>query len=298
MAHDLNLLETLAVLLEERHISRAAERMHLSQPAMSRTLQRLRAMFGDELLVRAPQGYTLTPRARSIQHELADILPRLDALLRGGSFDPAAATDSFRIALTDYATTLLGPGIFQPLFHQAPGVSLTAKPLDEQTFADLDSGRLDLAILGVQPPKQLRWEVLFEEDLVCVVSADHPVTGYRMSLADFLSFPHVVVVIFGEEQTVVEQRLAQLGHRRPSGLRVPYFSAAVTALPGTSLVATLPRRLAERYDADAGLRLLEMPAEFSPFLYGMAWHPRVDGDPAHGWLREIARQAGRALSRA
>jgi DNA-binding transcriptional LysR family regulator len=295
MTHD---LETLAVLLEERHISRAAERCHLSQPAMSRTLQRLRVLFNDELLVRTPQGYTLTPRARTVQRELADILPRLEAMLRGGAFDPAAATGSFRIALTDYATALLGPGVFRPLFHQAPGVSLTAVPLSEHSLVDLDNGRLDLVITGVHPPRQLRWELLFVEDLVCVVWADHPVTDYRMSLADFVSYPHVVVTTSGEEQPVVERRLAQLGLRRPSGLRVPYFSAAVTALPGTPLVATLPRRLAERHEADPSLRLLEVPVEFSPYPYGMAWHPRVDGDPAHGWLREIVRRAGREFSRA
>jgi DNA-binding transcriptional LysR family regulator len=150
---------------------------------------------------------------------------------------------------------------------------------------------------GVQPPKPMRWETLFEEDLVCMVSADHPVTGYRFTLTEFAAFPHVIVVILADEQTVVERRLAQLGLRRPAGLRVPYHSAAATALPGTTLVATLPRRLAEPYDADRRFRILEMPREFATFPYGMVWHPRLDGDPAHAWLRGIIRRAGHALRR-
>ncbi|MFI1394456.1 LysR family transcriptional regulator [Streptomyces sp. NPDC020681] len=291
---DLNLLEALAVLLEERHVSRAAERFHLSQPAMSRTLQRARDTFGDELLVRTRSGYELTPRAGKIQAELTILLPRLETVLRGDVFDPATATDFFRIQCTDYATTLLGPHLFQQVFHQAPGVSLTVEPMSDTTFEDMEHGRVHLTISGVVPPGTLRWETLFDEEFVCLLSRDHPVTASRLTMAEYVSHPHVMVTINSAEQTVVERRLAEFGLRRPTGLRVPYHSAAATALPGTPLIATLPRRMPLSYADDPALRIAETPPELQPFPYGITWHPRLDGDPAAAWLRGIVRESAHA----
>lgn len=292
---DLNLLRALAVLLEERHVSRAAERFHLSQSAMSRTLQRLRETFGDELLVRTSAGYELTPRARQLQAELADVLPRLDTMLRGDTFDPATATGEVRVHCTDYATTVLGPGVFRRIFREAPHLSLAVEPLGDHSAVDVELGRADLMISGAMAGKPLRWETLFEEDFVCLLSRDHPVTAGRLTLDDLTRHPHVVVAVLSGEQTMVERRLAALGLRRRAGLRVPYFSAAAAALPGTTLIAVLPRRGAEPYADRPAYRIAEAPAEFAPFPYGIAWHPRVDGDPVNRWLRGIVRQAAAGL---
>jgi DNA-binding transcriptional LysR family regulator len=288
---DLNLLKPLEALLEERHVSRAAARAHLSQSAMSRALARLRQTIGDELLVRAGGGYELTPRARMIQEELEAILPRVAALVRGGEFDPATATDRIRLACTDYASTVLLGEVFPALFDQAPHLSMTIDPLSAHTFDDLERGRLDLALSPVVPPAPLRWRPLFQEEFVCLLSRDHPLAGDAVAMADLVRFPHVSVAVFAPESMLVERRLLELGLRPPTGLRVPYFSAAVAAVPGTRMIATLPRRFAERHAADPRLRIAAAPAEFGPFAYGMVWHPRLDTDRAHGWVRSLVREA-------
>ncbi|MEU6389412.1 LysR family transcriptional regulator [Streptomyces sp. NPDC046939] len=292
---DLNLLEALAILLEERHISRAADRFLLSQSAMSRTLQRLRDTFGDELLIRTRTGYELTSRGRQIQAELSDILPRLEALLRGGRFDPATATDEFRMHCTDFATSALGPAIFRRVFHEGPRMSLNTLALKDDSFADAEQGRTHVVIAGVMAPAPLRWETLFEEDFVCLLSHDHPFKGQRLAIDEFTRYRHVVVALLAGEQAMVEQRLSEAGVRRLAGLRVPYFSAVPLALPGTDLIATLPRRAAAQYVGNRAYRVVEAPQELLSFPYGMAWHPRVDADPAHRWLRDVIRDAARQL---
>ncbi|MGW0846404.1 LysR family transcriptional regulator [Streptomyces sp. NPDC002787] len=287
---DLNLLDALAVLLEERHVTRAAGRFHLSQSAMSRVLHRLRETFGDELLVRTRGGYEPTPRGQQIQSELAELLPRLEALLRGDAFDPATAKGHFRVLCTDFATSLFGPLLFPRFLREAPGASLTVAPLSDQSFADVEQGRADLIISGVVAPRALRWETLFEEDFACLLPRDHPVSGNRVTMDDFITHRHVVVDLLGMGQAMVERRLDEYGLRRPVGLRVPYFSAAAAALPGTELIATLPRRAVLAYADDPAYRVAAAPEELPPFPYGIAWHPRVDGDPAHRWLREVIRE--------
>jgi DNA-binding transcriptional LysR family regulator len=292
---DLNLLKALDVLLEERHVSRAAARFHLSQSAMSRTLARLRDTFGDELLVRTGTGYELTPRARAIQRELQAVMPRLRSLVRGNDFDPGTATDTVRVQCTDYVPAVLGPGLFRQLFHQAPHLSLTMEPLSPHTFDDVERGRVDLALSPVKPPAPLRWQTLFEEDFVCVLSRDHPVTADRLELDDLAAYPHASVVVMQAENMLVDRRLGELGIQPPSSLRVPYFAAAVTALPETTLIATLPRRFARLHADDDGIRIAEAPTEFCRFPYGMIWHPRLTNDPAHSWLRTVVQTAGDAV---
>ncbi|MFE9644930.1 LysR family transcriptional regulator [Streptomyces sp. NPDC006365] len=287
---DLNLLQALAVLLEERHVTRAADRFNLSQSAMSRVLHKLREMFGDELLVRTRSGYEPTPRGQQIQSELAELLLRLEALLRGDTFDPATANGHFRIHCTDFATSQFGPILFPRFFREAPGISLTVAPLSDQSFTDVEQGRADLVITGVVAPHALRWETLFEEEFACLMSCDHPVTGNQLTMDDFIAYPHVVVDLLGMGQAMVERRLDEYGLRRPVGLRVPYFSAAVAALPGTELIATLPRHAVLEYVDDPAYRVAAPPDELPPFPYGIAWHPRVDGDPAHQWLRRVMRE--------
>lgn len=287
---DLNLLEALAVLLEERHVTRAADRYHLSQSAMSRVLQRLRETFGDELLVRTHRGYEPTPRGRQIQSELAVLLPRLEMLVRGEVFDPAQASGRLRITCTDYATSVLGPGLLPRLVREAPGISVSVAPLSDQSFTDVEQGRADLVISGVVAPRSLRWQTLFEEDFVCLLPREHPLTAERLTLADFTAHPHVVITVLADRQTMVERRLEEHGLRRRTGLSVPFFSAAAAALPGTELIAALPRRAALAYAGHPGYRMAEAPVELPPFPYGMAWHPRVDDDPAHRWLRQVMRE--------
>ncbi|KGD28237.1 bacterial regulatory helix-turn-helix, lysR family protein [Burkholderia pseudomallei] len=288
---DLNLLLAAFVLLEERQVSKAADRYHLSQPAMSRMLQRLRDTFGDELLVRTRGGFEPTVRGRYILHELGELLPRLDALLRGGLFDPTEAEDTFRVACTDYATTILGPRLFERVFREAPNVSMDVVAWHDHAFEAIEHGRLDLVLWPNEVPDTLYSETLFEDDFVCMMSSDHPSGDGPLVLRDYLRFPHAVVSVLGGKQTIVEQRLHDMGVRRAAGLRVSYFSGAITAIARTALIATVPRRLAMLYRDRANIRIVEAPAMFGKLSYKMVWHPRADGDLALQWLRQTIRAA-------
>lgn len=287
-------LRTLAVLLEERNVSRAALRFRLNQSSMSRSLQRLRGQFGDELLVRAGGEYELTPRAREIQRELAVLLPRMENLLTGQGFDPATAAGVVRVIGTDYTTATLGSLLLPRLIRAAPRLEFRIDQRDQDSYADLERGRADLAMSPMRPAAPLKWEQLFTDDTVCVVDRDHPVQE-RFSLDEYVAARHVVVTPLAQEQPLVERWLQNHGRRRTAALRVTHFSASTVALPGTALVATIPRRLTEVQDVGPRLRVVEAPEEFDALAYGMVWHERLDADPRHGWLREMVRAAARDL---
>ncbi len=295
-AIDLNLLRPLQLLLAERHVSRAAARANLTQSAMSRTLARLRVACGDELLVRTPTGYQLTPRARVLQDELATLMPALRALFDGGAFDPASATDTLRIAASDYPITILGDELFPRFTTDAPGMSLTISSMSPTTFSDLDQGRTDLVLTPLAAPAHLNRARLFVEEFVCVLAASHPLTADRVTVDDLAIYPHATVAGMFPQQTIVIDQLERLGVRPTTEIRVPYFAAAVSAVRGTELIAVLPRRLAERH-ADGALRIVPAPPEITGLDYGMLWHPRLEADPAHRWLRELmAAVAARATA--
>jgi DNA-binding transcriptional LysR family regulator len=287
---DLNLLVALAVLLEERHVSRAADRIGLSQPATSRALQRLRDTLDDELLVRTRDGYQLTPRAERIRSELALIVPRLEILFGGESFDPATATDRFRIAGTDYATSVLGPGLCRRLHEQAPGASLHFSTWDAGAIEHVERGLVDLTFYGFPPGPSVRSELLYEERFGCLMSADHPLADHAsLSLTEYLSTAHVLVEVQHGETPAIDRALTGLGRTRRVALTVPYHSAAVLAVPGTPLVATLPERMLATAAHDPAVRIVGAPAEIDTMPYLMVWHPRLDDDPAQRWLRDLVR---------
>lgn len=286
---DLNLLVALAALLDERHVSRAADRIGLSQPATSRALQRLRHTLDDELLVRTRSGYQLTPRAERIQRELTAIIPRLEMVFGAERFDASTATDRFRLAGTDFTTSVLGPGLLRRMFREAPGTSMTFQPWHDVVFSDLAHGLVDLVFAAVSVDPGLRSELLFEERFVCLMSAEHPLADRdALDLDEFLTASHVVVDVLQGEQSAVDRRLTELGHHRRATLSVPYHTAAVLAVQETDLVATLPSRLLAGL-ADPRLTVVDAPAEVAPMPYLMFWHPRLEDDPAQRWLRDLVR---------
>jgi DNA-binding transcriptional LysR family regulator len=292
---DLNLLVAFAVFAEELSISSAAERLLLSQPAASRTLQRLRTLFNDDLLVRGPGGYQLTPIGVRLQAELSRILPELDALLGRPAFDPASEKASFRITGPDNVCSILCPLLCQQVLSSAPQVEFNFVPWSADAFADLDHGRIDLVLSNddVLVPAHLESQSLYRERWSCVVSRSSKLPK-RLSLERYLAAEHVVVSVLDGVQTIPDKRLAALGYTRRSSICVPYFGTALECIPQTDLVLTATSSVARIAETRLDLRVIEAPAELSGFSFQAVWHPRLNTDSAQRWLRQgmlwVARQ--------
>jgi DNA-binding transcriptional LysR family regulator len=287
---DLNLLIVFAVFAEERSVSAAAKRLFLTQPAVSRALDRLRAMLGDELFIRGRSGYELTPHASRILKELEETLPRLDRILRGSEFDPLKEEAHFKIACTDYATSVLGSEISRRAFQKENKVSLEFTSFSETVYRDLEQGHIDLVfqVHDETLPARIATEKLLEEEMVCVVSKSISVkTG--ISLKRYAEANHVVVSLHDSMQAFPDKRLLRLGIKRKAKLKVPFFLAALESAESSSLIATVPRRFAEKYAKHLQVRVVAAPPELGRYEYWMAWHPRLNTDSAHQWLRREVR---------
>jgi DNA-binding transcriptional LysR family regulator len=282
---DLGLLATLQALVEERSVSRAADRMFLSQPAMSRALDRLQELFGDELLVRTRQGYEPTHRALHLYAELEHLLPRLNGLMRGDQFDPATATDNFRIAATDFAASVLFPSLVARLSKAAPSVSLEIVPWEDNVFRRLETNALDLALWVNNAPGDLRTQELFRDRFVCLVRKDHPAGKRRLTLENYLAYPHALITLAQQRQGVIDTMLEEKGIHRRVQVRVPYFASAAWIIESSDLILTVPRLMAKKLAGVSRTRMLDPPVELADYRYIQVWHPRLDSDPAHQWLR-------------
>jgi DNA-binding transcriptional LysR family regulator len=292
---DLNLLQPLHALLEERHVTRAAKRSFLSQPAMSRALERLRAMFGDPLLVRSGRAYERTVRGERVLRELEALMPRLEVMVRGEQFDPARSQERFRVAMTDHASMILMPSLVARARRAAAHVKLEVSAWRAQAYADVTAGRIDMALSAEEAPPALETEVVFDLDFVCLVGSALRVRTRRFTLKQYLQLPHALVETLEGQQTLVDRPLAQLGAKRRVALSLPFFVPAIFAIAQTDLILTVPRRLARMTAAMAGVRVVEAPREIKAFPYFMAWHPRLTAEPAHAWFREQVRMAARAI---
>jgi DNA-binding transcriptional LysR family regulator len=294
---DLNLLVVFTVLAEERNVTRAAARLLLSQPAVSRALQRLRDMFHDDLLIRSSSGYEPTPKGQRLLHELETSLPRLDRLLSGSDFDPATEESVFRIAATDHTCHVLCPRLCGTVLTLGVKVSFNFLPLHDGQFEAMEKGRLDMVLVADDgyAPAHFAKEAIFEVDFVCVVARESRFSR-ALTLKQYLAADHIGISILGGIQTIPEKRLAAIGAQRRCPLWVPYHTAAIRSLIGTNLIATVPRRMAEAEASNPAIKILKAPAVLGTFKYLMAWHPRMNTDAAHSWLRSTIREAGKRVS--
>ena len=294
---DLNLLVVFTAVAEERNITRAASRLQLSQPAVTRALQRLRDTFHDDLLIRTSTGYEPTPTGQRLLQDLATMLPRLDRLMAGGDFDPASEDGSFRIAATDHAAYLLVPPLCTSVLPKCAKVEFSFVPLHAGQYEALEKGRLDLVLNADHDTStfQLNKEVIFEVDFVCVVSRKSKFAR-AITLKQYLAAEHVAVDIVGGVQTHPDRHLAAIGEKRHCPLVVAQHTVAMRVAAVTEMIATVPRRMAVLAASNKATKILEAPAALGSFKYVMIWHPRMQTDAAHVWLRSIIRELGRQLS--
>jgi LysR family transcriptional regulator, nod-box dependent transcriptional activator len=285
---DLNLLVALDVLLTERNVTRAGERLFLSQPAMSGILARLRHAFDDELLVRVGRNLELTARAAELAAPVHECVQQIEDLLNlGRPFAAATASWAFRIAASDYVMFLtLGP-LLRAITERAPNVSVRFLALEPAAADKLANGEIDFAVLPMEIEPNLPSVPLFEDSWVCAVWKGHPHTGQRFTLDEFLALPHLSFRLAGPDHgSIAENYLAQAGYERKIMASTESFATAPFLLRDTALVSLIPRRLGERLERAADIRLIEPPFEAPPLREKLIWSPRYTSSAAHAWLRE------------
>jgi DNA-binding transcriptional LysR family regulator len=293
---DLNLLITFAVVAEEKSVTAAATRLLLSQPAVSRALQRARAMFEDDLLVRSANGFEPTLRGQKILEELNRILPAMEALVTPADFDPKRERSSFRVSGPDNVCTVIAPRLCRRYPPDRYRISFEFLPWQSDALDRLEHGKLDLA-LSVDDgllPSHLQSETLYREEWICAVARESGF-GDRLSLKQYLEADHVTVATLPGVQSIPDKQMAGFGHKRRSTMRLPYFGVALQSLPGTRNVLTLTSGMSEVVERDPRLKLVKAPKELRPFDFLMVWHPRLSTDGRHAWLREVMRRVAREI---
>jgi DNA-binding transcriptional LysR family regulator len=302
---DLNLLVVFEALMEERNVTRAARRVGLSQPAMSNALTRLRRTFDDPLLVRTPSGMKPTPAAQLLIEPVRAALLQLRAALEEKpAFDARASKRAFRFLASDYVEVVLLSPLAKRLRREAPMSSIRVhrptnvfQPPSPASLAD----SFDLAV-GFFPDAlsldaSIRSEVLFEEDNVCIASRDHSSIKGKISIRQYAAASHVAVFYKSEGPGVIDTLLAQKGLARRVAVQSPHFSSVPFLVSGSDLIATVPRRLAQRFAKSLGLQVLAVPFAMPPFRLTMLWHQRMDADPAHTWMRALVTDCAKARRR-
>jgi DNA-binding transcriptional LysR family regulator len=285
---DLNLLVALDALLEERSVTRAAARLGMSQPAASRALGRLRAMFSDALLVDGPGGYMLSVRAEALLPAVRRTLAGIGEMLASRPFDPAAATGPLRLLMTDLHAAVLAPRLLSRLAEEAPSVDLDILPPGPAIMEMLRNDAVDAVVGAIEEaPAGIRRRKLFEDRYVTLMRAGHPAAGRQLTLETYLALDHLVISITGAGPAPVDELLSAMGRSRRVRARVPNFFAAMEIAAGSDLVMTLPESLGRTAAGAARFVMLPPPVDPGPIALNLLWHARHQEAPRHVWLRRL-----------
>lgn len=292
---NLNLLRALSVLLDECHVSRAAERLHITQSAVSRQLAQLRTLFDDPLLVRDGNQLVPTPRALVIKKRLDRMFSEVDNLLADAPFQPHNWRQEFVFSSSDYVAQYIVPSVVSVLTDQAPNLNLTYKLWDPDYLDQLHTNGIDLASTMLpRQPEYVSSVLIGEDKSVLLMRQGHPLADKgAVSMEDMLAHPHLKVTGGGDKDTSTDVVLNALGHTRRVALKVPFFTAAVNALQSSHYLMVVPEHIAINLSRDASLLYRPLPFDTASHLYWLIWHPKYDLDPAHQWMREVVLSAMR-----
>ncbi|MBN8489449.1 MAG: LysR family transcriptional regulator [Burkholderiales bacterium] len=303
---DLHLVKVLFTVISERSVSRAAMRLQSTQPMVSAQLKRLRQLTGDPLLVRSGQGLAPTDAALAMLEPASRLLRDADLLFspqqRGGAFDPATASPTFRIAASDYLDPLFLPRIVELLKREAPQAQVELHPLSAEFDyrRKLASGEVDLVIGNwLRPPDELHLGRLLSDEVVCLVSADHPAARSPRSWTEerYLDSEHIAPMpLHPGALGVIDEHLAARGLKRRIAVRCAHFGLAPRMVADSRLVLTTGRQFCQRYLDRLPLRIVRCPAGFPAMAYYQLWHERAHAAPAQRWLREQVREVARSLA--
>lgn len=287
---DFNLLKVLDALITERNVTRAGGRLGRSQPAVSNALQRLRLLLGDELLVRGPGGFVLTPRAEAIRQPLREAIALVEGCLADeAAFDPARAAGVFRLSTPDRLSLAVVPPLLARLQRLAPHMSLQVLTADRKQALDLlDQDKTDLALGWLdEKPNHFNAEAMQEESLFCVFRRSHPILkrGRAYDIATVLSFPHLVVSATGQRTAIFDDLLLRHGLRRHALMAVTNFTAVPHLLNGSDMIGVFTELAAEVFQKSFKLARRPVPLDVGKIATNMVWHARNERDRKHIWLR-------------
>jgi DNA-binding transcriptional LysR family regulator len=288
---DLNLLVVLHTLLLERSVSKTAERLHLSQPATSAALNRLRKALNDPILVRDGLQMVPTPRAEQLAEPIQAILKEIEQTLAAPQpFDPSTIDRTFKVATNDYGTFVLVPMLMQRLGSIAPGIDLEIWEIAQDVEASLRQGKVDLVVADAWTLRHCKCtETLFSETFTCLVRQNHPRIHTQLTLEDYVKENHALVSSRGRVTGNVDAALSQRSLQRRVGLTLPHVLSVPAAIASTDLIVTLATRIAKHFATDYALKTFMPPISLDSFEIAMAWSSRMSNDMAIQWLQNELR---------
>ena len=297
---DLNLLVTLDVLLAEGSVARAAERLRLSPSAMSRALARLRETTGDPLLVRAGRGLVPTPRALELRERVGQLVQGGEAVLRPAEkLELKKLVRTFTLRTREGFVENFGPDLMARVGKEAPGVRLCFMQKPDKDSASLRDGTVDLetGVVGETTGPEVRAQALFRDRFIGVVRMGHPLSRGKITPSRYAAGRHICVSRRGLDKGPIDEALEPLGLEREIVTIVGGFSTALALARTSDLIASVPER--HTGNLRAGMRSFRLPVASPEFAVSLLWHPRLDADPAHRWLRQCVRDvcASPALSK-
>ena len=290
---DLNLLVALDVLFEELHVSRAAEKLSLSQSATSRILAKLRDMFDDPLLVRTSDGMMMTDRAKQLKPLIRDNLDSLDKLFVGEKFDPQVTNKHFCLRATSYVAQAYLPEVIRRISEEAPNCTISIGNLSAKNLTEKDESEVDLVICGdgFIIPQNYKSRQLGIDKMVCIMSKNHPLAKQALTLENYAAYDHCQMSLgAGNVAASIDKTLAELQQTRQIRLKLPHVMACMEVVGKSEYLHTNAANLAKKFLSTFNLTMKELPFEFPNLQYAMYWHPIHQQNPEHVWLRALCSE--------
>lgn len=299
---DLRMLRCFEALVEERHVTRAADRMDMSQSGMSTTLARLRSVFGDPILVRTAKGMELSEQAPEIAGRVRRALKEIDLAISGPvEFEPSTAKATFNVMASDYVGRLILPQLMQRIHEEAPGIRLTVvAPQPNRIREALANSEVDLVVgFFHNLADGLFQTTITSETLVCLVRKNHPTVAETLSLEQYAELEHVSYsappAFMSSVEVTLDLALQQAGHSRICVMNVSSLSMMPRIVEQTDLIATLPLGFAQTFLKSTELRIVNLPIELEPLPVRAIWHEHMNANPSHRWLRRLVQDVGNAM---
>jgi len=286
---ELNLVAIFDTIMTEGSMTKAADRLALTQSAVSNAVSRMRLIWKDPLFIRDGRGIKPSAKAQAMWLEIQGPLAAIRASTAPASFDPSTSTQKFRLALTDYLSNALWPALRQHIEAYAPGVSLYAVPYTSQgTHRQLAENEIDMSFGALQyMGPEIHMSDVFSEGWVCAMRPDHPLSRGTLALDDFLAADHLLVSLSGNPVGAIDGELERLGMRRKVAMTLNNFAGVPSLLMSSNLISVLPAGVIQTHALKAEVHTTALPLDVPPFLCKVAWHARNDRDAGHRWMRAL-----------